>query len=155
MKVGGRWSMSMVVEVWSRSDGLFFFGPSFLCLFGVWCSVFVFGVAGRATGAYVHGLFVDGAGWQNAKNKADRSLVEAIPKVLFAALPVLHVSASSRAKKPKDSTYGANGPFMAPCYKYPARTDRYYIFMVALPPGREFVPSHWCLRGVALLCSTN
>lgn len=81
--------------------------------------------------------------------------MEAQPKVLFAGLPVLHVSAVSKAKKPKDSIYGPNGPYMCPCYKYPMRTYWFFVFMVALPPGRDFVPSHWCLRGVALLCSTD
>ena len=75
--------------------------------------------------------------------------------MLFAGLPVLHVSAVSKAKKPKDSIYGPNGPYMCPCYKYPKRTYWFFIFSVALPPGRDFVPSHWCLRGVALLCATD
>jgi len=110
---------------------------------------------GADEGVFVHGLYLDGAAWQNAKNRQDRSLVEAVPKVLFAPLPVIHVSAVARNKKPKDSIYGPNGPYMCPCYKYPKRTYWFFIFSVALPPGRDFVPSHWCLRGVALLCSTD
>merc|ERR1711871_664325 len=113
------------------------------------------GKSGPDEGVYIHGLFVDGAAWQTSKNKADRSLVEAVPKVLFCPLPVLHVSAITKSKKPKPNTFGPSGPYSAPCYKYPARTDRYYIFMVDLPPGRETTPDHWCLRGVALLCSTD
>ena len=59
---------------------------------------------GPDEGVYVHGLFLDGAAWKMSKNKDNRSLVDSEPKVLFCALPVLHVGATIRSKKPKDSS---------------------------------------------------
>ena len=40
------------------------------------------------SGIYVHGLYLDGGGW----NKQDIHLVESEPKRLFQLLPVLYVT---------------------------------------------------------------
>jgi dynein heavy chain len=107
-------------------------------------------------GVYIHGLFLDGCGWSMVKNKADRALCESEPKKLFAPLPVLWVSAVTRTQsKQRRTEYGALGPYECPCYKYPARTGRFYICIMYLPPGKDFTPDHWCLRGVALTCSSD
>merc|ERR1712098_996305 len=74
-------------------------------------------------GVYIHGLFLDGCAWSKSQ------------------------------KKESKSQFGSQGPYECPCYKYPARTDRYIIFMVDLNTAQE-APSHWVLRGTALLCST-
>jgi dynein heavy chain len=47
-------------------------------------------------GALIHGLFLEGAGW----NKTDRRLDESEPKVLFTAFPVMWVTAVSTAPPP-------------------------------------------------------
>jgi len=109
---------------------------------------------GPDEGVYVHGLFLDGAAWKMSKNKDSRALVDSEPKVLFCALPVLHVGATIKSKKPKDSSFGPNGAYRCPCYNYPRRTDLYYIFMVDLPAGKH-TKAYWTLRGTALLCSTD
>lgn len=102
-------------------------------------------------GILVHGLLVDGAAW----NKNDGTLVEAEPKRLFAPLPVVYVTATTKAqKKNRTSDYGPYGGYEAPCYKYALRTDRYYIFSVVLS-SRDHRPLHWTLRGVALLCTAD
>ena len=49
-------------------------------------------------GVYIYGLFLEGAGWEKNQNR----LVESLPKVLFAPLPVLHIYASDNIK-PKDA----------------------------------------------------
>ncbi len=41
-----------------------------------------------------------------------------------------------------------------PVYKYPRRTDKYFVFDVKLP-CEGTGPHKWKLRGVALLCSTE
>ena len=69
-------------------------------------------------------------------------------------MPVLHVGATIKSKKPKDSSFGPNGAYRCPCYNYPRRTDLYYIFMVDLPAGKH-TKAYWTLRGTALLCSTD
>ena len=102
-------------------------------------------------GVYVHGLVLDGAAW----SKGDASLVESEPKKLFAPLPVLYVTAVTKAqKKGKSNECGPYGGYECPVYKYPSRTDRYIIFHVAMA-ARDHRPVHWTLRGAALLCSTD
>ena len=107
---------------------------------------------------YVHGLFVDGA----AYSRHDRSLVESEPKKLYANLPVLYVSGTTkslRAQRVKSGAYGPNGPYSCPLYRYPARTDRYYVCLVDLPSkavdGPAVKPANWTLRGVALVQTTD
>jgi len=101
-------------------------------------------------GAYVHGLFLDGAAWDTKVE----SLVEAEPKKLFEPLPVLYVTAVESADHHhrEKELYGSRGPYKCPVYKYTARTDRYLIFMVNLLT-KERAPEHWVLRGVALVCA--
>ncbi|KAF1322413.1 Dynein heavy chain, outer arm, partial [Globisporangium splendens] len=102
-------------------------------------------------GILVHGLLVDGAAW----NKNDGTLVEAEPKRLFALLPVVYVTATTKAqKKNRTNDYGPYGGYEAPCYKYALRTDQYYIFSVVLS-SRDHRLLHWTLRGVALLCTAD
>jgi len=102
-------------------------------------------------GVYIHGLFLDGGAW----SKAEGVLVESEPKKLFVDLPILWVSANviSEQKKTDQEMFGSIGPYKAPCYKYPSRTDRYFIFMVNLKCTTERNPQYWILRGVALLCN--
>jgi len=109
-------------------------------------------------GVYVHGLFVDGA----AYSRHDRSLIESEPKKLYANLPVLYVSGTTkslRAQRVKSGAYGPNGPYSCPLYRYPARTDRYYVCLVDLPTkaidGPAVKPDNWTLRGVALVQTTD
>lgn len=91
-------------------------------------------------GVYVYGLFLDGAGW----NRGHAQLVEQHPKVLYVALPILHIYAIN-------STSGRDvRQYECPIYKKPRRTDLEYICMVDLKTTVR--PDHWTLRGVALLC---
>ena len=92
---------------------------------------------------YIHGLFLDGAGWDRRNCK----LIEPQPKVLFTPLPVCHVYAIN--------ALGAKDPrlYECPVYKKPCRTDLTYIFPLYLKTVQH--PDHWILRGVALLCDTK
>jgi len=100
-------------------------------------------------GVYVHGLYLEGAAW----SKSEISLVESPPKKLFSPLPVLFVTAVTKTqKKAMEGDYGSHGGYNIAVYKYPARTDRFFIFNVVLPT-RTHKPSHWILRGACLLLS--
>lgn len=98
-------------------------------------------------GVYVHGLYLDGAGW----DRKNCRLMEQQPKVLFSPLPVIHLYAVNSAEHSHDSKL-----YQCPVYKKPRRTDLTYITAVVLktPPAPALAsnPSHWILRGVALLC---
>jgi len=97
-------------------------------------------------GVYVHGLYIDGAGWDRRNCK----LVESQAKVLFSAMPVVHVYAvnTSPAQLSRD-----NKLYHCPVYKKPRRTDLTYIFNLFLRTAQ--MPEHWTLRGVAILCDTK
>ena len=93
-----------------------------------------------AEGVYVHGLYLDGAGWDRRGCK----LVEPTQKVLFTAMPVIHIYAIN-------TTAGRDARmYQCPIYKKPRRTDLTYITSVDLKTNQN--PDHWILRGVALLC---
>jgi len=106
-----------------------------------------------AEGVYVHGLFLDGSAW----NRHDNLLVESEPKKLFTSMPVLFVTANSKTDqvKVRKEMFGPQGPYECPVYKYPKRTDRFFIFIVTLRCTEVKPPAHWTLRGVALLCNTD
>ena len=76
---------------------------------------------GPDEGCYFYGLFLEGCKWDKPGNK----LTDSDPKVLFAPLPVLHVTgelattAASRAGAPQ---------YKCPCYKNPKRTGLNFIF---------------------------
>ena len=97
-------------------------------------------VSSPQEGVYVYGLFLDGAGW----DRRNCRLIEATPKVLFTALPVVHMFAIN-STAPKDPKL-----YICPIYKKPRRTDLTYITGIVMRTTQ--IPEHWMLRGVALLC---
>lgn len=99
---------------------------------------------GPSEGVYIHGLFLEGAGW-DVKNSR---LEDSQPKVLHVPLPVLHVTGVDSTKTEKKAA-----KYICPVYKKPRRTDQHYIFDVELNTNEA--PEKWILGGVALLCSTT
>uniref|UniRef100_A0A8D2M4Z3 Dynein, axonemal, heavy chain 5 n=1 Tax=Zonotrichia albicollis TaxID=44394 RepID=A0A8D2M4Z3_ZONAL len=99
-------------------------------------------------GVYIHGLFLEGAGWDRRNSK----LIESAPKVLFTSLPVVHVYAVSTTA-PSDARRQHGNVYCCPVYRKPRRTDLTYIFSLHLRTVQN--PDHWTLRGVALLCSSK
>ena len=91
-------------------------------------------------GVYIHGLQLDGAGWDRRTSR----LIESTAKVLFTLLPVVWVYAINEPKEGKQF-------YVCPVYKKPKRTDLTYIFPLLLHSGKK-EPEHWILRGIALLC---
>uniref|UniRef100_A0A1I8M6Y8 AAA+ ATPase domain-containing protein n=1 Tax=Musca domestica TaxID=7370 RepID=A0A1I8M6Y8_MUSDO len=91
-------------------------------------------------GVYVHGLYLDGAGWDRKTSR----LVESTNKVLYVLMPVVHISAIN-STAPKSSKL-----YTCPVYKKINRTDLNYISPLWLNTIKH--PDHWILRGVALLC---
>lgn len=68
---------------------------------------------------------------------------------MFAALPLLHVTAINKKKSGDDKSV-----YNCPVYKYAKRTDKYIIFRVNLNSETD-PPSKWKLKGVALLCARD
>jgi len=103
----------------------------------------------------VYGLSLDGCSW----NRNARKLQEAAPGELFKELPVLVISAGLIGEKredgggKRDKSKQPTLYYHCPVYKYPVRTDNQWIFDVDLPCDEG--DTHWRLRGVALLCTTE
>jgi len=118
-------------------------------------------------GAFIHGLYLEGAGW----SKTEKKLEDSEPKVLYKEFPIIHVSAASTAvqtgpglgsKGKQDDRSQEKSSYSCPVYKYPKRTDKYLIFRVSLrcdaqggssTLARGVTPAmNWKLKGAALLC---
>ena len=105
--------------------------------------------AGPSEGIYVWGLSLDGARWDKARN----ALTDSEPKVRFAGLPVLHISATGEKRKG-----GKEILYNCPVYTCAARAAhgtqlRNYISNVEL--RSEVAASKWTLRAVCLLATTD
>jgi len=98
---------------------------------------------GPSEGVYVHGMFLDGAGW----DRRNCRLMEPPAKVLYSLLPVVHVFAINGDRRHSPNLYEC------PVYKKPGRTDLNYIFPLLLKTSKD--PDHWILRGIGLLCDTK
>ena len=116
--------------------------------------------SGPDEGVYIHGLWLDGCGWDRKKV----CCVDQAPKVLFYELPVLLLSAM--LEKEYKSGWGfemENAPkvdnnfYSAPLYMYARRCTGAlgtYVTQINLNAGGEH-PSKWCLRGVCLLLNKD
>ena len=96
-----------------------------------------------AEGVFIHGLFIEGAGW----DRKNIRLTESQPKLIFQSMPVIHVSATNSTDDGDPKMY------RCPVYRRPRRTDLNYIFDVELKTQQN--PDYWVLRGIALLCATS
>jgi dynein heavy chain len=92
------------------------------------------------SGVYVHGLFLDGAGWSRREMK----LVESTNKILYTPMPIIRIYANN-VFEAKGTTF-----YECPVYKKANRTDLNFIVALNLPTTHD--PDHWILRGVAMLC---
>ncbi|ETN08753.1 hypothetical protein PPTG_11582 [Phytophthora nicotianae INRA-310] len=109
-------------------------------------------------GAYVDGLFLEGARW-DAKT---HSLAESRPRELYVPLPVLHLLPKSRDQiEPIKDTdpKGTAHVYLCPVYKTSKRQGTLsttghstnFVMSVRLPMSEEHRQKHWIRRGVALL----
>lgn len=92
------------------------------------------------SGVYVHGLYLDGAGW----SRREMRLTESTNKVLYTLMPMIRIYASN--------VFDAKGTslYECPVYKKAIRTDLNFITALNLPTKQS--SDYWILRGVALLC---
>merc|ERR1711988_78289 len=95
-------------------------------------------------GAYVKGLFLEGAGW----NYDNSCLTEPEPMELIYSMPIIHFK-PVEAKKSK-----AKGMYACPLYLYPLRTGSRerpsWMLNIDLKSGNA-EPEVWTKRGTALL----
>ena len=102
-------------------------------------------------GAYIRGIFLEGAGW----DKKNVCLVEAPPMQLTTSMPTILFKPIEVIK-----TKAKKGSFAAPLYYYPNRAGEggavawSFVIAVDIKAG-EHTSDHWTKRGTALLMSLD
>ena len=112
-------------------------------------------------GAYVYGLFLEGARWNSAKNSIDDSM----PKQLFTDAPLMHFDPVQHRKPP------TSGVYQCPTYKILSRRGTLsttghstnFIMWLEFPSNRTHVVNNvkladqyeWIKAGVAAFCSLS
>ncbi|KAM9362199.1 LOW QUALITY PROTEIN: dynein axonemal heavy chain 1 [Symphorus nematophorus] len=102
-------------------------------------------------GCYIHGLFLEGARWDNESGQ----LTESRPKELYTEMAVIWLIPKPNRKPP------TSGVYVCPIYKTLTRAGTLsttghstnYVIAVELPTDHS--QRHWIKRGVALICALD
>ncbi|KEP63814.1 UNVERIFIED_CONTAM: ATPase family associated with various cellular activities (AAA) domain-containing protein [Hammondia hammondi] len=99
-------------------------------------------------GIYIHGLFLQGAGW----NASSQRLCESELGALFVPMPVILLEPAGNLEDRRNKQELVF--YSCPLYKTPERKGvGNYVHSLDLPT--DLPPVHWILRGVALLCQNE
>ncbi|CDI77483.1 hypothetical protein EAH_00000540 [Eimeria acervulina] len=100
------------------------------------------------TGVLIHGLFLEGAAWEEGKGDVEGNLTQAQPKVLQYPMPVFLVEAIPTAEIDNTAMYSC------PVYLTSARGPT-YVTTANLRMSGDDSERRWILAGVALTMATD
>ena len=115
-------------------------------------------------GAYIRGLFMEGARWDAKKHV----IAESYPRELFIEMPYMHLSPNLKADIPlvegvpeqyTGSLTGKAHVYNCPVYKTSVRQgvllttghSTNFVMFIRVPMAAEHKQKHWIKRGVAML----
>lgn len=115
-------------------------------------------------GAYLRGLFMEGARW----DAGHHVIAESHPRELFVSMPYIHLSPNVKADIPlvegipEQYTGSVNGTahvYMCPVYKTSLRQGTLsttghstnFVMFIRIPMDASHKQKHWIKRGVAML----
>jgi dynein heavy chain len=100
------------------------------------------------SGSYVHGFFLEGAGWEMGRGGEQGYLADMILKELHPEVPVIHVT-SIRMQERRT----AKGNYECPVYVTSMRGPTIVFTAYLKMESEESDPNKWILAGAALLMS--
>ena len=115
-------------------------------------------------GAYIKGLFMEGARWDHVSHVIDESL----PRELFIQMPYIHLTPGDKTSIPAvegvPEQYtgfltGTDHIYMCPVYKTSFRQgvlsttghSTNFVMFIRIPMAEKHQQKHWIKRGVAML----
>jgi len=115
-------------------------------------------------GAYISGLFIDGARWDEETHCVEESM----PRELFVSCPYIHLWPRSKTDIPvtkgrpelySGSILGTNHIYMTPVYKTSVRQGALsttghstnFVMFLSIPMAKHHEQKHWIKRGLAIL----
>jgi len=101
------------------------------------------------TGAYIHGLFLEGAGWELGRTGDEGYLTDSTLKELHPSVPVVHVIAVRVEEKSEVAQYAC------PVYVTSMRGPTFVFTGNLRMESDETDPNKWILAGVALLMADD
>jgi len=103
-----------------------------------------------ASGAYVDGLFLEGASWEMGSQGQQGYLADQKPKELHPKMPVVNVVAVKLEDKLK-----LKGRYTCPVYVTSVRGPTYVFTADLQMESEDDSPNKWILAGVCLLMSDD
>lgn len=100
-------------------------------------------------GAYIHGLFFEGAGWDRGEKRGEGRLMDATPKILHPPCPIINVISVPLDQK------AIVGFYNCPIYITSARGATFICTGTVKMDGEDSDEKYWILQGTCLLLTED
>jgi len=100
-------------------------------------------------GTFIHGLYFEGCSWERGEKRGEGYLIDAAPKILHPACPVINV-----VSVPLDDK-NVYGYYQCPIYVTSMRGATYICLATAKLENDDGDPKYWVLQGACLLLTDD